>query len=99
MLHHTLATHTTHTTHKAHKTYLALEARWRDREVDDGDPRAQVGGEPCPRVPGDEEEQKVGAEVDVLRAEADERPAAGALQLAVEERVEHRVDRLHILAV
>lgn len=79
--------------------HLTLQARRRDREVDDGNPRAQVRGEPRPWVSGDEQQQKVGAEVDVLRAQADQSAAAGSLQLAVEERVKHWVDSLHVLVI
>lgn len=81
------------------ETHLALQARRRDREVDEGNPRAQVGGEPRPRVSSDEQQQEVGAEIDVFRAKADQSAAAGPLQLAVEERVEHRVDGLHVLVI
>ena len=79
------------------ETHLTLQARRRDREVNNRNPRAKVRGEAGARVSSDEQQQKVGAVIDVLRSQADQGTAASSLQLAVEKWVEHRVHSLDIL--
>lgn len=79
------------------ETHLTLQARRRDREVNNRNPGAQVRREAGAWISSDEQQQKVGAVIDVLRAQADQGTAASSLQLAVEKRVEHRIHSLHIL--
>lgn len=78
-------------------THLTLQTSWCDCEVHQRYPRTQVWGEPGCRVSRHQKEEEVGAVIDVLRAESDESTAAGALQLAVQQGVKHRVYRFHIL--
>mmetsp|Transcript_10836 Transcript_10836/g.24584 ORF Transcript_10836/g.24584 Transcript_10836/m.24584 type:complete len:471 (-) Transcript_10836:1029-2441(-) len=75
---------------------LALQPSRRDSEVDQGDPRAEVGCEVVVRVPGRQEQGESGREVDVVLAEADESAATGLVDLLVEHWVEDRVNTFDV---
>lgn len=79
------------------KSHLTLQTCRRNGEVDQCDSGAQVRGEPRLRVSSDQQQEEVGAVVDILRAQSDECAAAGALQLAIEKRIEDRIHCLDIL--